>query len=303
MADAAGIVLAGGRSSRMGRPKAALEWHGSTLLRRVCGIVGRAVDGPVLVVRAPGQELPELPDAVELVEDAREGRGPLQGLAAGLAAAGGLSGRAEAGGPALAVLGDSYSSTNWPFPTWPEQLVRAGRASSLRDYAVPGATAADGSNSFASQLRRWRPGGDGITVVYFGHNDVGHGKNLEQSQRDLEAGLATLADRGAGRLVVVIPHDWGCSPTLVKRHRSAAYRARSLAWRRLCVEAAHRHHAAVVDIFAVFERVFDNPRRYGFDNIDHPDRARSATTALYFDGFHFGYHGHQIIAGAIGRAL
>src|SRR4051812_6529431 len=82
MAKTAGIVLAGGRSSRMGSPKAALEWHGSTLLRRVCGIVGRAVDGPVVVVRAPGQELPTLPAAVELVEDAHEGRGPLQGLAA-----------------------------------------------------------------------------------------------------------------------------------------------------------------------------------------------------------------------------
>ena len=70
MADAAGIVLAGGRSSRMGSPKAALEWHGSTLLRRVCGIVGRAVYGPIVVVRAPGQALPALPDSIEVVEDA-----------------------------------------------------------------------------------------------------------------------------------------------------------------------------------------------------------------------------------------
>jgi molybdenum cofactor guanylyltransferase len=84
----AGIVLAGGRSTRMGRPKAALEWHGSTLLQRVAGIVGRAVDGPVVVVKAPGQELPELPGGVTIATDAREGRGPLQGLAAGLAAAG-----------------------------------------------------------------------------------------------------------------------------------------------------------------------------------------------------------------------
>jgi molybdopterin-guanine dinucleotide biosynthesis protein A len=87
MAEATGIVLAGGRSSRMGTPKAALEWHGSTLLRRVVGIVGRAVDGPVIVVRAPDQELPSLPADVEIAEDAREGRGPLQGLEAGLAAA------------------------------------------------------------------------------------------------------------------------------------------------------------------------------------------------------------------------
>jgi molybdopterin-guanine dinucleotide biosynthesis protein A len=88
MFEASSIVLAGGRSSRMGSPKAALDWHGSTLLRRVTGIVARAVDGPVVVVRAPGQDLPDLAPAVEVVDDAREGRGPMQGLAAGLAAVG-----------------------------------------------------------------------------------------------------------------------------------------------------------------------------------------------------------------------
>jgi molybdopterin-guanine dinucleotide biosynthesis protein A len=70
----------------MGRPKAALEWHGTTLLRRVAGIVGRVVDGPVVVVKAPGQALPELPGEVAVATDEREGRGPLQGLAAGLSA-------------------------------------------------------------------------------------------------------------------------------------------------------------------------------------------------------------------------
>jgi molybdopterin-guanine dinucleotide biosynthesis protein A len=86
-----GVVLAGGRSRRMGRPKATLEWHGSTLVRRVSGLVARAVDGPVVVVCAPGQALPALP--FEVVEDAREGDGPLRGIAAGLGA---LRGRAEA---------------------------------------------------------------------------------------------------------------------------------------------------------------------------------------------------------------
>ena len=76
----------------MGTPKAALEWHGSTLLRRVTGIVERGTGGPVVVVRAPQQELPPLPAGVEVTEDASEGRGPLQGLAAGLAA---VAGRAE----------------------------------------------------------------------------------------------------------------------------------------------------------------------------------------------------------------
>ena len=70
----------------MGSPKAALEWHGSTLLRRTVGILARATGGPVVVVRARGQELPPLPPDVEIVDDPREGKGPVQGLAAGLGA-------------------------------------------------------------------------------------------------------------------------------------------------------------------------------------------------------------------------
>ena len=71
----------------MGTPKAALEWHGSTLLRQVTGVVRRAVDGPVVVVRAPGQDLPDLDPGVLVHDDPEEGRGPMQGLAVGLAAA------------------------------------------------------------------------------------------------------------------------------------------------------------------------------------------------------------------------
>ena len=85
MKGTAGIVLAGGRSSRMGTPKAALEWHGSTLLERVVDAVGRAT-GRVVVVRAPGQELPSLPAGVAVVEDARPDRGPLEAMLAGLRA-------------------------------------------------------------------------------------------------------------------------------------------------------------------------------------------------------------------------
>jgi molybdopterin-guanine dinucleotide biosynthesis protein A len=80
----AAIVLAGGGSTRMGTPKADLEWHGSTLLLRAVGIVARAVDGPVVVVRAAGQRLAILPPGIEITEDAHPGRGPLEGIAAGL---------------------------------------------------------------------------------------------------------------------------------------------------------------------------------------------------------------------------
>jgi molybdopterin-guanine dinucleotide biosynthesis protein A len=115
MADSAGVVLAGGRSSRMGTPKAALEWHGSTLLRRTTGILARVTGGPVVVVRAAGQPLPALPPDVEVVDDPREGKGPVQGIAAGLAA---LAGRAD-----IAFI----SSTDMPFlhPAFVRRVLRA----------------------------------------------------------------------------------------------------------------------------------------------------------------------------------
>ena len=99
----------------MGTPKAALEWHGSTLLRRTVGILARATGGPVVVVRAPGQELPELPGDTQIVDDPREGKGPVQGLAAGLTA---LRNRAD-----VAFV----SSTDLPFlhPAFVRRVLRA----------------------------------------------------------------------------------------------------------------------------------------------------------------------------------
>jgi molybdopterin-guanine dinucleotide biosynthesis protein A len=81
-----GIVLCGGHSRRMGRPKAWLPFGEEFLLQRVVRIVGEAV-GTVIVVAAKGQSLPPLPDGVPRVDDQVEDRGPLGGLAAGLATA------------------------------------------------------------------------------------------------------------------------------------------------------------------------------------------------------------------------
>jgi molybdopterin-guanine dinucleotide biosynthesis protein A len=86
MRACAGIVLAGGRSTRMGAPKAALPWGGTSMLAHVCEVLATALEAPVVVVRAPDQKLPSLPRSVDVVEDPVEGRGPLQGIAAGLAA-------------------------------------------------------------------------------------------------------------------------------------------------------------------------------------------------------------------------
>jgi molybdenum cofactor guanylyltransferase len=88
MDGVAGILLAGGRSQRMGRDKPSLPWHGSTLARRAAGLLARVAEPPVIVVCAPDQQLPALPDWVQVVRDPEPGLGPLAGIAAGLAAAG-----------------------------------------------------------------------------------------------------------------------------------------------------------------------------------------------------------------------
>jgi molybdopterin-guanine dinucleotide biosynthesis protein A len=81
----AGIVLCGGQSSRMGRPKAWLPFSGEIMLPRVVRLLREVVD-PIVVVAAPDQDVPPLPADVLVVRDEEKGRGPLQGLAAGLAA-------------------------------------------------------------------------------------------------------------------------------------------------------------------------------------------------------------------------
>ncbi len=81
----AGIILCGGKSSRMGYPKALLPFGDEMLLQRVARILA-SVARPVVVVSAAGQTLPKLAAEVIFATDDRPERGPLEGLRAGLAA-------------------------------------------------------------------------------------------------------------------------------------------------------------------------------------------------------------------------
>jgi molybdopterin-guanine dinucleotide biosynthesis protein A len=83
--NAGGIILCGGKSTRMGSPKALLAFGGETMLQRVVRLLGTVVS-PIVVVAAPQQSLPELPADVMVTRDEQEGRGPLEGLRAGLKA-------------------------------------------------------------------------------------------------------------------------------------------------------------------------------------------------------------------------
>lgn len=71
----------------MGRDKATLPFGPELMLQRVVRLIGEALPlQNVVVVAAANQSLPPLPANVSVVHDAREGRGPLEGLAAGLRA-------------------------------------------------------------------------------------------------------------------------------------------------------------------------------------------------------------------------
>src|SRR4051794_177556 len=85
MTRVAGIVLCGGQSSRMGRPKAWLPFGDELMVSRVVRLLAEVVS-PIIIVAADGQDVPPLLADVLLVHDPAPGRGPLQGLAAGLSA-------------------------------------------------------------------------------------------------------------------------------------------------------------------------------------------------------------------------
>ena len=81
--DAAAIVLAGGKSSRMGQPKALLPFGGQPLIAHIVSTL-RRLFADVIVVASPDQSLPELDAAIAHDEVAYQG--PVGGITYGLRA-------------------------------------------------------------------------------------------------------------------------------------------------------------------------------------------------------------------------
>lgn len=104
-----GIVLCGGRSSRMGRPKALLPFGPEVMLQRVVRILGAVVD-PIVVVAAPDQEPPSLPNGVIVARDEQDYLGPLAGLGIGLRALDGLAEAAYCSGCDVPLLRPEFVS-------------------------------------------------------------------------------------------------------------------------------------------------------------------------------------------------
>jgi molybdopterin-guanine dinucleotide biosynthesis protein A len=81
------IVLAGGKSSRLGQDKALVELGGQTLLQRSVKNL-EFLDNEIVVVAAPEQRLPEITvsSRLKIVRDITPGKGPLIGIYTGLCA-------------------------------------------------------------------------------------------------------------------------------------------------------------------------------------------------------------------------
>lgn len=79
-----GLILAGGRSRRMGRPKESLPICDTTMLGWQCRTMLACTEVVVAVGREPDQQLPQLLPEVDVATDELPGEGPLAAIAAGL---------------------------------------------------------------------------------------------------------------------------------------------------------------------------------------------------------------------------
>ena len=171
-----GIVLAGGRSTRMGTDKASLPvLGGRTLVQRTVDAVAEVAD-EIVVVRAPGRVLPPpgSPRPIRIVEDPVESEGPLVGIAAGLRAA---------AAPVALVLG-----CDMPFLRPALLRLLAGRAAAGRRFVVP---VHDGRpQPLCSAFRR-----EALTVVQ-AHIDAGD-RMIMTVAADLDAELVPAEEWSA----------------------------------------------------------------------------------------------------------
>lgn len=211
----------------------------------------------------------------------------------------------------LRVFGDSYSdplfTNSIGTVNWASELGKETSASSVGNYAIGGARAAPvNTRAFTFQIDNMLKANNGtwadgdLTVIYLGHNDInsnGSIDNLARAKGAYAAGMKRLVDMGAAapnrRLFVAQIHDWSRNPRSVdkvKVHNEV------LAWNQYLGELANTDpNIIAVDMYTVFERIFNEPQRYGFVNVSTADAKRSGKDVLYHDASHFGSRGQMVI--------
>ena len=218
---------------------------------------------------------------------------------------------AEAAVRSFVAFGDSYTASYYRgVASWADQSVSAKALRQIANLAYPGATAAgyNSKDTFEGQVDRWLASyrGKGVpdrTIVYFGYNDVRTKNGLATPKllyrRQVARLVAAGVNSGSRRLVLCQIHDWSRNP-------DAAYNVRSRVkeWNAHVRSVAGAHsNCQTVDIYTLVEKVFANPRSYGFTNVSTADRSRSSTTHLFADGAHFGKKGQALIRSAIAAKL
>lgn len=208
----------------------------------------------------------------------------------------------------LRTFGDSYTDFGYTDPrgqkNWSRELVNSGLASKQENYAVGGARAQAGTpNAFEQQVSRWDAANSPIeqrdlTVAYFGYNDIG--RNGATAMGAAKAGytqginylLARGAANGNNRIFVTQIHDWSRNPGVDSRLGGQV-----VDWNNHVASIANSNpNIIAVDLYTVFNRVFENPAEFGLVNSTAVDKERSYTDYLFFESIHFGTKGQEIIS-------
>ena len=213
-----GVILAGGRSSRMGRPKMALRLEGASLLARTTRSLMACCDEVLVIAAPPGSpdgvedalhELGSLPQ-LKVLRDPEPYKGPLPAIVQGLSEARGALSFVTAGDSALLapalVAGMLAALENEPpihaliprVDGHPQPLTAAYRSQPMRELFFE--ALARGENSprrvlqgaplrelSASELRSWDP-------ELRSFLNINNREDLERARSTLPQAMADSAD-------------------------------------------------------------------------------------------------------------
>jgi phospholipase/lecithinase/hemolysin len=212
----------------------------------------------------------------------------------------------------LTLFGDSYTALGRTtrFLNWAEQLKAEGDVATLASFAKSGATAATvGTNHFKKQFNAFAKtnatfDADDVTVVYLGYNDVNKKDiaafaDLSKSKADYTLYVNRLINKGVNKngaqLLLAAGHNWQRNPAQGATD-TGPFKDRTLQWRSFVSGLANsKSNTVFVDLYTVFENIFDNPGAFGLTNITTANKQKSQTTFLYDDPNHFGRRGQELI--------
>ena len=211
----------------------------------------------------------------------------------------------------LTVFGDSYSSRNDSarpgVVPWDNRLAgEVGAGTAI--FARTGASASDNGafGTFKDQVDRYldgsaRPTGHDLTAVFLGINDAQtRAIRISDALSDYRRQVGRILDNGVTadgqKLFVTLIPDVSKTPDIRGSDDESSVRSKVNDFNHGVVDIANSNGGIIaVDVKSVTDRVLSDPGRYGFTNVTTPDRGRSNSTALFFDTFHYGNHGQEII--------